>query len=112
MARATATKNLTETPSTDTNRIINGVKLELIPMPGAALGRPANSKYPFSEMKLGESFEIVGDKSLNNVRNAMSKYSVNHPEYRFATRTVGERQENGQTVKVYRCWRIEAKVNG
>ena len=111
MARATATAKLTETPSTSTTRIINGVKLESVPLPDSAVG--ARSKYPFAEMAIGESFEFEGDKQLNNIRNAMSKYQANHPGFRFATRTVGERDVNGQKVKVYRCWRIEAKaVNG
>lgn len=107
MARATAQKvdTTTLTAPVSTARIVNGVKLESIPLPGSQVG--ARSKYPFAEMVIGESFEMVGDKALTNVRNAMSKYQANHPEYRFATRTMEELRGND---KVYRCWRIEAKV--
>jgi len=108
MARATATAKLTETPNTSTARIVNGVKLESVPLPGSQVG--ARSKYPFSEMAIGESFEFEGEKQLNNIRNAMSKYQSNHPEYRFATRTMGEKDVNGQKVKVFRCFRIEART--
>lgn len=107
-ARATA-KNLTDTSTPTAARIVNGVKLESIPLPDA-MGRGQRAKYPFAEMAIGESFEFSGDKMLNNIRNAMSKYQSTHPEYRFATRTVGEKEENGQKVKVFRCWRIEVKA--
>lgn len=93
----TSTVNVTE-------RIINGVKLEAIPLPDAVSG--AKSKYPFAQMAVGESFEIVGEKQLQNVRNASSKYATNHPEYRFATRAMGEK--DGQ--KVFRVWRVEPKA--
>lgn len=108
-ARATA-KNIVNTDtSTITSRTVNGVKLESIPMPDA-MGRGQRAKYPFADMQVGESFEFTGDKQLQNIRNAMGKYQSSHPEFRFATRTVGEKEENGQKVKVYRCWRIEAKA--
>lgn len=116
-ARATA-KNIVNTDtSTVASRTINGVKLESIPLPDA-MGRGQRAKYPFAEMQIGESFEFVGDKLLANIRNAMGKYQTNHPDYRFATRTVGEREVESEHMgvktktvqKVYRCWRIEAKV--
>jgi hypothetical protein len=108
--RATAQKNVETTTVGTTDRIVNGIKLESIPLPDSAVG--ARSKYPFADMKVGESFEIIGDKMLQNIRNAAGKFATNHKEYRFATRTTGERVVDGQTVKVYRCWRIEVKVNG
>lgn len=108
--RATAQKTVETTTAGTTERIVNGTKLESIPLPDSMVG--ARSKYPFSEMKLGESFEIIGDKMLQNVRNASTKYATNHKEYRFATRTTGEREIDGQKVKVYRCWRIDLKTQG
>lgn len=106
MAKAQkVTQNVTTTEGL-TTRIINGVKLESIPLPVSGAG--AKSKYPFGEMEVGESFEIVGEKNLQNVRNALTKYQSSHDGYKFATRAQGEREENGAKVKVYRCWRIDA----
>lgn len=110
MARATAQKNTETTTVGTAERIVNGVKLESVPLPDSTKG--PRTKYPFADMQIGESFAFEGDRALGNIRNAMSKYAVNHPEYRFCTRTVGEKDVNGAKVKVYRVWRIEAKTQG
>lgn len=64
-----------------------------IPMPGHGKG---SSVYPFSEMEVGDSFEVaLGNQS--KVSAAISKYHKDHEGTRFTLR-----KYNGG----YRCWRL------
>ena len=91
------------TKDTET-REVSGYRLEKVPMPTAQVG--ATAKYPFAAMAVGESFEILGEKALQNVRNSVVKFRNNHPEFDYATRLVGTKEVDGVTVKVYRLWRM------
>ncbi len=66
-----------------------------IPMP--TLRVP--SKYPFANMKVGDSFAIRKGQDVQLVRQAASHYSIKkNPKTRFAI----YRTEEG-----YRCWRVK-----
>jgi hypothetical protein len=64
----------------------------------AASGRAFT--YPFSRMKVGDSFEIGADLSLKSVRASASRYARLNGQ-RFAIWKVAPRS------KTYRCWRIK-----
>ena len=58
-------------------------------------GRP--SKYPFSEMQVGQSF-VVNEESLSGVRASASNYGKKTSS-KFAVRKCAD--------GLYRCWRTE-----
>ena len=64
-----------------------------IPIPEGS----ARQKYPFSRMKVGDSFAF-DKKFLNSVRNNSQSWAKRHSG-RYACRQVG--------TDVWRCWRIE-----
>ena len=58
-------------------------------------------KYPWREMKIGDSFFIpYADTNYSQVNSAPSYFSRRNPEYKFTVRKV----EGG-----YRIWRIKVK---
>ena len=63
-----------------------------ITVPVANIGRPA---YPFRDLSVGESFFVLGGKSLN------VGYWHKQTGYRYTTRSV---TENGRTG--IRVWRV------
>lgn len=111
MAKSKATAIVTTEGSTE--RIINGFKLESVPMPANGVGPGAPRKYPFHDMQVGISFEVVGEKMANNVRNAANKFQTGNPGVNFSIRAMTG--DDGAPVlrdgqKVYRCFRIESKT--
>lgn len=77
------------------------------------------NRYPFDQMKTGQSFEIVGAEEARKVRNAAYQYAkkVNtagsHTKgtegyVAFALRKTGElpaEAEGKESTKVFRLWR-------
>lgn len=73
------------------------IKIEKgVPIPPNSSGRV--SKYPFTEMEIGDSIYI--DAPPQKVRPSTQGFSSRHPEYRFVTRTEG---------KGVRVWRVKPK---
>lgn len=108
-----AKKTNTVTTEGTTERIINGIKLESVPLP-TDWHRGAQRKYPLAEMQVGESFEILGKKELNSVRTSTHKFQGSHDGYKFATRAVMDgagKPLMRDGVEVFRCWRIEVPTN-
>ena len=68
--------------------------------PKSGKGRP--SKYPWREMRIGDSFFIPNkDVTSDSMAfSAPSNFSLRNPEYKFAVRRI----EDG-----YRIWRIAVK---
>lgn len=71
-----------------------------VPLPATA--RSQYAKWPFGEMKVGDSFfvpdEIAGP-AANILRPAAAYYAKRHPNWHYTTR----REDGG-----YRVWRTEA----
>lgn len=55
------------------------------------------SKYPFKDMKINDSFEVVGRKEGISAAHLASMWGRNNRPYRFSSR----KTENG-----YRIWRV------
>lgn len=66
-----------------------------IPIPNTALVH-GNTKYPFNEMEVGDSFKINGSKQ--NCHSAVA--GANH-------RFPGKRFKVVKTDEGYRCWRTQ-----
>lgn len=70
-----------------------------IPLPVMYKGKPR--LYPFPDMEVGDSFEVVFDHLTNaspaSARNAAQTYKRNHPGWDYAARKTG--------VGVVRIWR-------
>ena len=74
------------------------IKIERnVPMPLRRTGRP--NKYPFSNMKVGDSFAITGGTTAINVREAIRYYRTKDAKARFVVRKFSPDQS--------RCWRVE-----
>ena len=84
-----------------------------IPIPTGQLSRSVRSRYPFEEMKVGDSFAVARDLprfkgagdsrgSVNGhrLRHAAEGYAKRHRPKRFLVRTDYEKDE-------VRCWRVE-----
>ncbi|MCH8137233.1 MAG: hypothetical protein IIB77_14755 [Proteobacteria bacterium] len=67
---------------------------ERIKMPS----RPGNRKYPFPDMKIGDSF-FVKLRAMVSARTAACAFAKRHPEFRFSTGIV----DGG-----LRIWRVKA----
>ena len=67
-----------------------------IPIAGAAGAGGSNKKYPFKEMKVGQSF-FVDVENAQKVQGAAHQFAKKHPEYKFLTRREGEGR---------RVWRV------
>lgn len=59
---------------------------------------PLPSKYPFSEMKVGDSFEVPESTKRTTVTVAANRYGRKHG-VKFTVRLTPDR--------TLRCWRIE-----
>ncbi len=66
-------------------------------VPLAPYGGARFRKYPFNEMKAGDSFLINGDASVEVVRWAATAYGNKHGQ-KFSVR---------KTPDGHRCWRVE-----
>jgi hypothetical protein len=91
-------------------KTINGFLVEDMPVEDTGPG--ASTKYPFGMLKVGQSFTVVGERAAANVRNAASKWSKSHTDYKFRVRTdvdsdTGTVKKVGED-KVYRCGRVLA----
>ena len=53
--------------------------------------------WPFSRMKIGDSFAWVGD--VTALRQAASQYSRRNPPFKYTSRKTGD--------NAYRIWRVE-----
>ncbi len=63
--------------------------------------KPPPNKYPFGEMKKGDSFLIQGKNDYSGlIHNAIRRYKIKHPNHqgKYLVRKV----EGG-----YRCWLID-----
>lgn len=60
-----------------------------------------NSRYPFNELQLGQSFAMPRSED-HRIRAAAHSYATKHPDLRF---TVARVIENG--VQMTRCWRVK-----
>ena len=63
-----------------------------IPLPNSI----SRNNYPFSEMEVGDSFE-VGPEDINRIRPAATWYGKRH-KMKFAVR---------HYAGAFRCWRLE-----
>ena len=67
-----------------------------VPVPENTSGR--SSKYPWADMKIGDSFAF--DKgSLQSLRNSAWSYTKRHNGVRFVFRQMG--------TDMWRCWKVE-----
>ena len=66
-----------------------------VPIPSAAHGRKGHSKYPFGELKVGDSFAVDKTRGL---AGAKRQYEKDHPGTKFVTRAT---EDGGRRV-----WRI------
>ena len=57
-----------------------------------------NSKYPFDQMEVGQSFKVEGKNP--NPSSAVSQQNKRNPEKRFIVRREGEN---------FRVWRVEVQ---
>jgi hypothetical protein len=76
-----------------------------IPLDISKTNKGARCKYPFYEMKMGDSFFLEAKEDdiarvRNNISIACNSFKKRHKEYNFAIRTV----KDG-----LRVWRIEVK---
>ena len=73
---------------------MNEIKIDKnVPLPNG-LGKYC--KWPFGEMKIGDSFEVDADQGYT-IRTSASYYAKRHEGFRFSIRRHG---------KAYRCWRV------
>lgn len=72
-----------------------------VPVPKSTAG--ARAKYPFREMKIGDSFFAPATQGMNRNRiaSAATYFGIRHPGYRFSIRKV----EGG-----WRVWRVAPKA--
>ena len=74
-----------------------------VPIP-TAVGRGAReSKYPFADMEIGDSFAVHDAKQLQSARNAAYQYKRKNPDFNYGAMSnpTGTGQPGG------RLWRIE-----
>lgn len=72
-----------------------GMKLDKnIPVPG---GVDYRERYPFPDMRVGDSFMVLDASWIKNLRSAAYMYSRRHPGTRFTCRRFGEG---------WRLWRV------
>lgn len=69
-----------------------------IPVPAKGNGRRGKSKYPFAEMRVGDSFFVAGAKPSS--LQSMARRTTRHLGYKFTTRAAEHLGEVGA-----RCWR-------
>lgn len=107
-ADATSLVRLESTPA-QLGQIHPGFPIDRgVPIPAASGGRPWGSKYPFRQMKPGDSF-FAPDKGTRKagrpaaVHSAACYFAKRHPGYRFACRS---RVENG--VAGTRIWCLDS----
>jgi hypothetical protein len=65
-----------------------------IPVPPEA---DARQRYPFPDMKIGDSFLVLEADWIKNLRSAAYMYAKRHPGVRFTIRKYGEG---------WRLWRV------
>lgn len=70
-----------------------------VEIPGRKGGR-SGSKYPFAQMRVGQSFLVGSGVKVSTIRSAIGAFSKGNPDLKFAVR---------ETEDGVRVWRIEAK---
>jgi len=79
--------------------VSNEIKIEKdVPFPERGLSR--GRRYPFGDMEIGDSFEVVGAQACARLVSAASSYGTRNGK-RFSIKTV---RENGTPVSA-RVWR-------
>ena len=68
-----------------------------VPIPKPRAGARGASKYPFAQMKVGDSFTVAKEMEAR-IRTMASVYGPRHPPMRFMVRVDGTR---------VRVWRIK-----
>lgn len=93
------------------DRVINGFKIEKLPMPdtlGKARGPGRTARWPYKELGYHESFAVELDsKEVNTLRSGLGKYQRVNEGYKFATETLSSRTVEGKTLTTYRIWCVE-----
>lgn len=70
-----------------------------VPIP-TSIGRGAReSKYPFAQMEVGDSFAVLDEKQLQSARNAAYQYKTKNPDFNYGA--MATRPSGG------RLWRID-----
>lgn len=73
-----------------------------VEIPGRKGGR-SGSKYPFAQMRVGQSFLVGSGVKVSTIRSAIGAFTKGKPDMKFAVR---------DTQDGVRVWRVEAKTDG